>query len=104
MAQPLFPDSSEASDAADRAGADDAARGGRQGAAAAAADPDAPPGFDAVRTGWNGIGLALYALEPGGDVTLEVHSEGEVYSFRAPTAADAFALAFPPAPPVDVFG
>ena len=66
--------------------------------------PTPPPGFDAVRTGWNGIGLALYALEPGGDVTLEVHSEGEVYSFRAPTAEDAFALAFPPQPPVDVFG
>ena len=103
----LFPDiGSEAADAAGR----DATRpeaelpgGERPGADPAGVGPDAvalatapPPSFDDVRAGWTGIGLALYAFEPGGEVTLEIHSEGQVYTFNAPTAEAAFAIAFPP--------
>jgi len=60
--------------------------------------PDKPQpilSFDEVRGIWTGIGLALYALEPGGPVTLEIYSEGEVYRFDAATAEEAIALAFP---------
>jgi hypothetical protein len=81
----------------------------RQGAGEpAAADPgaSAPLNFDQVRLVYTGIGLALYALEPGGPVTLEIHSEGEVYRFDAASAQEAFALAFPPqaVDDEDVFG
>lgn len=63
--------------------------------------------FDGARRDWPGIGIALYALDPGGVVTLEVHSEGEVYRFDALTADEALALAFPAQPSdstADVFG
>jgi hypothetical protein len=36
-------------------------------------------------------------------VTLEIHSEGEVYSFQAESAEEAFMLAFPPLAAGDVF-
>ena len=108
LGKSLFPDVVEAPDPADHSGAGDAADSGQQGAAAAA-DPDGEagivvPNFDQVRAGWSGVGLALYALEPGGDVTLEIHSQGQVYQFTAPTAQAAFAIAFPPAPPPNDFG
>ncbi len=45
------------------------------------------------------LGAALYAYEPGGPVTLEIHTpDGQVYSFAGDTEAAALALAFPPEP------
>lgn len=41
------------------------------------------------------LGLAVYAFEPGGDVTLEIHFEGEIFPFQAPTVAGAIEAAFP---------
>ena len=95
----LFPDIGETPDAADRAGPDDLEDRGRQGAVGRRprCRGAGTAVFDDVRTNWSGIGLALYAFEPGGEVTLEIHSEGQVYSFNAPTAEAAFAIAFPPA-------
>jgi len=63
-----------------------------------------PSTFDSARIEWPGIGLAIYALDPGGPVVLEVHSEGEVYRFEATTAAEALALAFPQRRQDDVLG
>lgn len=43
--------------------------------------------------------LALYAYEPGGDVTFEVIGpDDEVFSFTGATAQDAIERAFPPEP------
>lgn len=42
------------------------------------------------------LGYALYAYEPGGAVTLEIHDPtGEVFTFTADTEEAAFAVAFP---------
>jgi hypothetical protein len=42
------------------------------------------------------MGLALYAYEPGGDVTLEVHTpDGQTFPFTGPTEAAVLARAFP---------
>jgi len=67
---------------------------------------EAPPqlSFDDARRAYPEIGVAVYAIEPGGLVTVEVHSGGEVYAFVAATADQAMALAFPPDVPGDVFG
>jgi hypothetical protein len=54
-----------------------------------------------VRLG--GLGVALYCIVPGEPVTLEIHAEGQVYTFQADTAVKAFAMAFPPVPPKGVF-
>jgi hypothetical protein len=51
--------------------------------------------LDDLRAARPELGLALYAYTPGGDVTLEVHSDGEVYSFTAATEAEAIEKAFP---------
>jgi hypothetical protein len=59
------------------------------------------PDFEEVRRG--GLGVALYAIVAGEPVTLEIHAQGQVYTFQAETAAEAFALAFPPTPQKDVF-
>ena len=70
------------------------------GALFADADAAAPappqPTFDSARQDWPSIGLAIYALDPDGPVTLEVHSNGDVYRFDAATAEEALMLAFPP--------
>ena len=56
--------------------------------------------FDEVRAANPGFGFALYALEPGGLVTLEVLTpEGDLFSFPADTAEEAIAGAFPAPPP-----
>lgn len=47
------------------------------------------------------LGFALYAYEPGGPVTLEIHDGGHVFQFRAPTEAAVLATAFPPEPEPD---
>jgi hypothetical protein len=52
--------------------------------------------FDELRALKPHLGLAAYAYEPGGPVTLEVIYEGEVLGrFTAATAAEAIAKAFP---------
>jgi len=40
---------------------------------------------------------------PGEPVTLEIHAQGEVYTFQGDTAEAAFRLAFPPQPLAGVF-
>jgi hypothetical protein len=71
--------------------------------------------FDDARRAFPGFGLAAYAYEPGGPVTLEVLTGESQFTFSGPTLEDALASAFPdlaaPAaapepetPPNDVFG
>jgi hypothetical protein len=55
--------------------------------------------LDAIRQRFPHIGLAVYAFDPGGDVTLEVYAEGQVWPFTGPTLASALARAFPTAEP-----
>src|SRR4029077_4504584 len=55
--------------------------------------------FDVLRQQFPAFGLALYALTPGGEVVLEVHHDGEVFTWTAASAAEAFMVAFPYAPP-----
>ena len=57
------------------------------------------PSLDDLRRLRPDLALAVYALEPGQGVTLEVHHDGEVYTFKADTESDAILMAFPPAPP-----
>jgi hypothetical protein len=40
---------------------------------------------------------------PGTEVTLEIHAGGEVYTFQADSAEEAFRLAFPPPKTQSVF-
>jgi hypothetical protein len=57
------------------------------------------PSLDDLRALRPDLSLALYAMTPGGPVTLEIYHEGQVYSFSAPTEADAILAAFPPEQP-----
>lgn len=60
--------------------------------------------LDDARARFPGFGFALYAYEPGGSVTLEIHTgEGEPFVFTAATEAEALELAFPPEPPINPF-
>ena len=55
--------------------------------------------LDDARRAYPGLGMAVYAIEPGGKVTLEVYADdGQIFSFAAPTEAAALAAAFPPEP------
>ena len=57
--------------------------------------------LDAARRLNPDLGFALYAYEPGGAVTLEIHDPaGEVFTFTAETEEAAFAVAFPADPVV----
>ncbi len=56
------------------------------------------PSLDDLRTARPDLAFALYAMDPGGPVTLEVHHEGKVYTFTGATEADAIIAAFPPEP------
>lgn len=55
------------------------------------------------------LGFAIYAMEPGGAVTFEVHTpDGDMFSWCGPTAASAIEQAFPPGSdttdePADIF-
>ena len=64
--------------------------------------------LDELRAAYPHLGFALYAFEPGGDVTLEVHDTGTVLTTTGPTAEAAIAKAFPhfveSLPLVDLFG
>lgn len=48
--------------------------------------------FDAIRAEYPHLGLALYALDPGGPVTLEVHTpDGGVFAWSGATQAAVLA-------------
>jgi hypothetical protein len=53
--------------------------------------------LDDARKAYPRLGLALYALEPGGPVTLEVHdgATGGLFTFTRKTEAAALEQAFP---------
>jgi hypothetical protein len=69
--------------------------------------------LDDIRAAFPHLGLALYAMEPGQPVTLEIHTpDGKMFTIRAKTEAAAIAKAFPPddpeqippeAEPIDIF-
>lgn len=66
--------------------------------------------LDEARAAQPAFAMALYALEPGGPVTLEIITpDGEPFTFEGPTEAAVLARAFPPveaAPPppeADIF-
>lgn len=56
------------------------------------------PSLDDLRRLKPELSLALFAMEAGGPVTLEIYHGGEVYTFKAPTEAEAILAAFPPKP------
>lgn len=62
--------------------------------------------LDDLRARLPEFGFALYAIDPGGPVTLEViDPTGAILTYRADTAEDVIDLAFPPeddAPPAPV--
>ena len=62
--------------------------------------------LDDLRQKQPDLGFAIYAYAPGGPVTLEVHTPmGDVFTWKAPTEAEALAQAFPEpdAPEVNIF-
>ena len=55
--------------------------------------------FDEIRSENPDLAINLYAMTPGGDVTLEVITpDGQNFTWIAPTAAEAMELAFPASP------
>lgn len=54
------------------------------------------PSLDDLRAARPDLALAVFAMEPGGAVTLEIYDGGQVYSFKGETEADAILAAFPP--------
>lgn len=57
-----------------------------------------PKSLDKLRAALPGLGFAIYAFDPAGPVTLEIHDSGSVTSVEAPTAAEAIERAFPGTP------
>lgn len=57
--------------------------------------PTSSADLDAVRAAFPKLGLALYAYTPGGPMTLEIHAEGQTFSFTGPTEAALVRRAFP---------
>lgn len=52
--------------------------------------------LDEIRARFPQFGLAVYALEPGGPVTLEIQTpDGESFAFEGPTVAAVLERAFP---------
>lgn len=56
--------------------------------------------FDEIRERHPGLGFCVYAIEPGGDLTLEVHAPEGLFEFRGATLAAALELALPVDPPL----
>lgn len=56
------------------------------------------PSLDDLRALRPDLSFALYAMTPGGPVTLEIYHDGQVYAFSGETVADAILSAFPPEP------
>lgn len=55
--------------------------------------------LDQAREAYPALGMAVYALEPGAGITLEVvTADGEVFTFTGPTEQAALDAAFPPEP------
>ena len=54
--------------------------------------------LDEVRARHPDLGFALYAFDPGGEVTLEVLDGDDLFSFTGPSAEDVLARAFPEPP------
>lgn len=53
--------------------------------------------LDDVRRAHPTLGAAIYAYQPGENVTLEVHTpDGQVFTWSGPTEADVLLQAFPP--------
>ena len=58
--------------------------------------------FDEIRSENPDLAINLYAMTPGGGVTLEVITpDGQNFTRAAPTAAEAIELAFPADPEPD---
>lgn len=58
--------------------------------------------FDEIRAAYPELAVTLYALEPGGPVTLEIIApDGQVFTFKAETADDAIEMAWPSPPSVE---
>lgn len=55
------------------------------------------PSLDDLRAARPDLSLALYAMEPGRGVTLEIYHDGHVYAYPGATEAEAILAAFPPA-------
>lgn len=55
--------------------------------------------FDELRAANPDTGFAIYAIEPGGPVTLELFAAGTVFTFRGASEDDVLDMAFPPEPP-----
>jgi hypothetical protein len=52
--------------------------------------------LDEIRARFPDVGVALYALDPGQPVTLEIYAaDGQVFSWKDLTVAGALAQAFP---------
>jgi hypothetical protein len=56
------------------------------------------PSLDDLRALRPDLSFALFAMDPGLRVTLEIYHDGQVYKFEGPTVADAILAAFPPTP------
>lgn len=57
------------------------------------------PSLDMLRLFNPTLGFAVYAMEPGGLVTLEVIDEtGGIFTFKGETLEQAISIAFPPDP------
>lgn len=56
------------------------------------------PSLDDLRQLRPDLSFALFAMDSGADVTLEIYHDGQVYPFRGATVADAILAAFPPPP------
>lgn len=55
--------------------------------------------FDDIRERHPDLAVNLYAMEPGGPVTLEIITpDGKTFTFRGETAQEAIDTAFPPEP------
>lgn len=63
--------------------------------------------LDDLRRAQPHLGFAVYAYEPGGDVTFEIMAGEQSFTWRAPTVAEALAMAYPglaiAAPEPDIF-
>jgi hypothetical protein len=60
--------------------------------------------LDHLRAAMPTLGFALYAYDPEGSVTLEVHAADGVFTVTAETEAAAVALVLPTEPaPVNIF-
>lgn len=53
------------------------------------------PSLDDLRAARPDLSFALYAMDPGAKVTLEIYHDGRVYTFEGATVADAILAAFP---------